>query len=396
VKTVAWLGISKAGLLFLTIFFTTSTQGRAQDSPGIVEFAQRTVHAVTVPAANGVELQARFNGQGPIDVIFDTGSANIMSASVAKRLGLTVGGGGAIEGMGGSVPAKGTVVDKVEIGGVTLHHQVFAVIAPPAGQDEDFAFIGDQWLQHLPIKIDFDRQKITFYNPQYFRDSGKGSSLSVHFEGNSVIGEASVDGIPGLFEFDTGSIHSLLLNSPFVIQHDLVDRYSATVEGYAGEGFGGPDTGFYTRVNTLQLANLTVKHPVTVLLEDKQGAGASRLAGNIGLRILKRFTLIFDCPHGKLYLEKSASYGKPEIFNRAGLVVDPVPDDARIRTVFPGSPAAKAGLEQDDVIKLIDGVPPTDASFESAFERPIGTSIRLTVLHSGVARTVSFTLQDVL
>ena len=89
-------------------------------------------------------------------------------------------------------------------------------------------------------------------------------------------------------------------------------RYRATVRGYAGEGWGGPDTGFYTRVNTLQLANLTVSHPVAVLLEDKQGGGASHLAGNIGLGILNRFTLIFDCPHGKLYLERSASYNKPE------------------------------------------------------------------------------------
>jgi hypothetical protein len=68
--------------------------------------------------------------------------------------------------MGGSVPAKGAMVDSVEIAGVTLHHQIFAVIAAPAGLAEDFAFIGDQWLQHLPIKIDFEHQRITFYNPR--------------------------------------------------------------------------------------------------------------------------------------------------------------------------------------------------------------------------------------
>jgi C-terminal processing protease CtpA/Prc len=64
--------------------------------------------------------------------------------------------------------------------------------------------------------------------------------------------------------------------------------------------------------------------------------------------------------------------------------------------VFPGSPAAKAGLETNDVITQIDGVPPTDASLTSAFERPVGTSIRLTILHSGALRSVTFTLRDVL
>jgi putative serine protease PepD len=64
--------------------------------------------------------------------------------------------------------------------------------------------------------------------------------------------------------------------------------------------------------------------------------------------------------------------------------------------VFPGSPAAKAGLERDDVITQIDGAPPTDNSLASTFERPAGTSVSLTVLHSGALRTVSCILRDVL
>jgi hypothetical protein len=52
-----------------------------------------------------------------------------------------------------------------------------------------------------------------------------------------VVGEASVDCIPALLTIDTGSIHSLLLNSSFVKEHDLVHRYSATVRGYAGVGY---------------------------------------------------------------------------------------------------------------------------------------------------------------
>jgi len=97
-----------------------------------------------------------------------------------------------------------------------------------------------------PSRIDFDRQRITFYNPNYFDYSGTGTSLPVHFEAGSVVAEAVVDEIPGQFEIDSGSILSLLLNAIFVKQHDLARRYEATVRGYAGEGFGGPDSGLYT------------------------------------------------------------------------------------------------------------------------------------------------------
>ena len=314
-----------------------------------VEFSPSDAHAVTVHAGNGIELRAKFNGQGPIDLVFDTGSMNVMSASLAKKLGLAIAGTGQLDAGGGSVPAKGAIVDSVQIGGVTLHHQLFAVIDPPAAQAEDFAFVGDQWLQRLPIRIDFDRQQITFYNPRYFNPPSKDPSIPIHFEDSSVIGEASVDGIPALLLVDTGSINSLLLDSPFVKEHSLVHRYSATVRGYAGEGYGGAESGFYTRVRALQFSSFKVNRPITVLLEDTQGSGASHLAGNVGLRILKRFTLIFDCPNGKLYLERSAKYNKPDIFNRAGLVVNPDAEHAVIRTVVPDSPAAEAGLETGDV-----------------------------------------------
>lgn len=368
----------------------------AENRPGIVEFAPENTRAVTVPAENGTALQANFNGQGPIHVVFDTGSSNIMSSSLARKLGLSVGGTGSIDAMGGTVPAKGTVVDSVRIGRVTLHHQVFAVIDLPSGADEEIAFIGDQWLQLLPIRIDFEHQRLTFYNPRFFHYSNKGSSLPIHFEKNAVIVEAAVDGIRGQFEIDSGSIHSLLLNAPFVTQHDLIRNYGATVRGYAGEGFGGQDTGLYTRARELRLSDLAVNLPITVLLEDTQGAGASHLAGNIGLRILKRFTIIFDGPKSRLYLEKSAAYNTPDIFNRAGLVVDPDPDNARVRMVFPGSPAAEAGIVEDDVITQIDGRPPTDDSLENAFLRAPGTRLRLTVRHSETVLTVSIALRNVL
>jgi Aspartyl protease/PDZ domain len=382
-----------AKLLVLIGLLAGSLHGRAQEG---VEFSPSDAHALTVHAGNGIELQAKFNGQGPIDLVFDTGSMNVMSASLAKKLGLTIAGTGQLDAGGGSVPAKGAMVDSVQIGGVTFHHQLFAVIESPSGQSGDFAFVGDQWLQRLAIRIDFDHQQITFYNPRYFNPPSKDPSIPVHFEENSVIGEASLDGIPALLLIDTGSIHSLFLNSPFVKEHDLVHRYSATIRGYAGEGYGGTESGFYTRVDALHFSSFTVKRPVAVLLEDTQGSGASHLAGTVGLRILKRFTPLFDCPNGRLYLEPSASYNKPDIFNRAGLVVDPDPEQARIRMVIPHSPAAEAGLETGDVITQIDGAAPTDASLTSAFERPTGTRIHLTVLHSGVVRIVSCHLKDVL
>ena len=362
----------------------------------MVEFPSDSPHAVTVHADGGINLRARFSGRGPFDVVFDTGSMNIMSLGLATKLGLQIQGSGAIDAMGGTVSARGAMVDAVQIGGVIMHHQLFAVIDSPSDPNEDFAFIGDQWLQRMPIRVDFEHQQITFYNPRFFHYSGMGSLVPIHIENNSVVAEAAVDGIPGQFEIDTGSVHSLLLNSQFVLNHDLIHRYQATVQGYAGEGFGGPDIGFYTRADILQLGTLGVRRPVTVLLTDKEGGGASNLAGNIGLRVLNRFTLIFDCADDRLYLEKSRNYDKPEIFNRAGIVIDPDVDRPLIRMVFPDSPAADAGVVAGDVILKVNGNPSTATRLETALTQPVGTILHLTLRHGGNIRTVSVTLRDIL
>ena len=353
--------------------------------------------AVTVPAKNGVLLKATINGQGPFDAVFDTGSGNLMTASLARRLGLTFEGSATLNAGGGNVPAKVVKVATINIGGLTMSDQLFAVVDTPMTHDQDGILVGDLLIQNLPIRIDFEKQQITFYAKQGFEYSGQGTAVPIHSQDGTLLAEATVDGIDGLFGIDTGDSYSLSLFTPFVHQHKLVEHYHAKIQGYAGEGFGGPDHGYYTRADTLQLGDSEVVRPITVLSTDTQGAESSTtVAGNIGLRILRQFNIVFDGPHGKMYLEKNANYGKPDVFNRAGLVLNNVPDHLTIKTVIAGATGAKAGLKEDDVITQIDGKPPTDNAMVSAFTRPVGTVVHLTVRRGAITRSVSVVLRQIL
>jgi hypothetical protein len=352
---------------------------------------------VTVSAKNGVELEATINGQGPFDAIFDTGSGNLMTASLAKRLGLKLEGAVTVVSGGGNVPAQTVKVDKVNIGGLTMTDQSFTVITVPFDEKKEGIFVGLLLVENLPIRVDFEKQQITFYAQQGFHYSGDGAAVPLHYQENFLVADGSLDGMAGTFGIDTGDMFSLSLYAPFVSQLSLVQHYGATIHGYAGEGFGGPDKGYYTRAKALQLGQVSVARPVTVLSEDSGGAEAARtISGNIGLGVLKRFTVVFDYPHGKMYLEKNSSYGKPDVFNRAGLMLDLDPDNLTIKTVIPGGPGAKAGLHEDDVITQIDGVAPTDETMVSAFLQPVGTLVRLTVRHANETRAVSVVLKEVL
>ena len=320
-----------------------------------------------------------------------------MTASLAKRLGLVPEGSVTLNAGGAALPAKMVKVAKVKIGELTISDQMFAVIDKPLTKDQDGIFVGDLLLENLPIRIDFDKQQITFYSKEGFKYSGNGTAVPTRSQDGALLAQATVDGIAGLFGIDTGDMYSLSLYAPFVKQHKLVEHYRPKIEGYAGQGWGGPDHGFYTRADTLQLGDVEVVRPITVLSTDTQGAGSSTtIAGNIGQHILRQFNIVFDGPHGKMYLEKNLNYGKPDVFNRAGLVLDSNPENLKIKTVIPRGPGARAGLRVEDVITQIDGKSPKDETIQSKFTQPVGTVVHLTVRRGRKTRAVSLVLKNIL
>jgi C-terminal processing protease CtpA/Prc len=122
-------------------------------------------------------------------------------------------------------------------------------------------------------------------------------------------------------------------------------------------------------------------------------------SGNIGTRVLRQFTVTFDLPHGVMYLEKNSNWSKPEVFNRAGIIIDSIQMDQKVMNVLPGSPAAMAGVEIGDVLLQIDGRAPSDNPLlqdDPAFWQPVGTVVHLTVLRAGGMRKVKIRLRDLL
>jgi len=398
--------------LLPTFFLGIASPGLWAQLPSAnVEFAPATHGVVTVPVRNGLDMQASVNGQPPLDVLFDTGSGSIMSANLAHRLGLKQEGNSVLAGFGSNtIPGTFARVDNLTIGCLTLHGVYFAVIDPPIATSEEFAVLGDQLVQRLVVTVDFVRQQITFTDASRFRHVGKSKPIPLRVEGNGLEVQGEADGMHGTFGVDTGDVWSLTLLSSFVKKHDLVQHYGAKFQGYGGSGIGGPDHAFYARVHTLRLGDVEVHAPFTFLYTDTDRGSnnstyATDYAGNIGQHILRQFTVTFDLPHGALYLEKNAFYGKPDIFNRAGLVLDADFDSLTVMTVLPGSPGADAGIAEGDKIMAIDGRPmkqPTgvaalsEAVGVNAFTRPVGTVLSLKIRHGDSERTVSLTLKEIL
>jgi S1-C subfamily serine protease len=65
--------------------------------------------------------------------------------------------------------------------------------------------------------------------------------------------------------------------------------------------------------------------------------------------------------------------------------------------VIPGSPADKAGIVENDIILKVDGVKldDTNSLADIIRQKKVGDVITLDILHKGVEKTVSVTLEAV-
>lgn len=352
---------------------------------------------VTVPAKDGLIFQVKINGKGPFKALFDTGAVNFMAAGVAQQLGLTLDAHG-FE-VGTSSPASLKVhrahVDTLQIGDLVLHDQTFIVADLPADADTPVLAVGYELFRRFAVKVDYDNQRLTFYDGPHFHYSGSGTAVPLQLQGTGLLVEGSIGKASGRFLLDTGNEFGFSLTTSFTTKNDLVHALGAHYLAYNGRGLAGPSPEAYlVRISNLRLGDVTAPSIIAHLTTDP--SDKSELAGNIGQSILGKFTEVFDCMRGQLYFEKTKKSDQPEIFNRAGLIFDSFGHGLQVMTVLPGSPGAEAGLQAGDIIATVDGKVPADDVKQPAFLGAPGTVLHLSVRRGSEARAMDVTLRDIL
>ena len=311
--------------------------------------AQTSVAAgwhVTVPAKAGLTFQMKVNGKGPYETVFDTGAVNLMSANFARQFQLQVQDKplefGAI---GGSVKARTVHVDTLTMGELKVENQTFYVLDIPSDAGSPQMAVGWEFLQMFAVKMDAQRNELTFFEGTHFRYEGNGKAVPIflHRNGNGIDVDAKVGHTTGRFLIDSGNQFGTFLSSTFVTENDLLRKLKAHYRGYNGRGFGGESpAAWYVRVPGFELGGLRIKGTV-MRLQTAEDSFDNKLSGNIGQDILQRFVITFDCKHALMYLEPAPGWSKPAAFNRVGILVDFNHESDEVKTVLPGSPAAVAG-----------------------------------------------------
>lgn len=202
-------------------------------------------------------LPVSINGRRFENFVFDTGMNNTLDTARARSLGLKVVTTGAAYGAGTVAVENGsTKVERLDIGGLQMENQVIDV-APLDSDHSSDGGVGYELAKRSVVTIDYTSHRITFAKPESFRPPAGATRLPLRFASiTEILVDASVDGITGEFQLDTGQPNSLFINRPFAEQNGLLQKYGSGGKGSVS-GVGGKAGAVFFKPCQFAIGSLT-------------------------------------------------------------------------------------------------------------------------------------------
>jgi predicted aspartyl protease len=320
---------------------------------------------------NLIIVSTTLNGKGPFNFLLDTGVnfSIITDPSIADSVDLPRGRPLKLTGAGegSALEAYATYGINVKIGSITGREQAFAVLNEDILRLSNYVgtpvhgMLGYDFFKNLVVEINFPNLTITVHNPETYRYKGRGSTIPIELENRKPYVQATTqleDGttLPIKLIVDTGAGHALSLETH---SNEALKLPEKVLRSQLGIGLGGVVNGYIGRTQSFTLGNYTLKNVITSFPDyDEVGAKTDiPRNGNLGIDLLKRFTLVIDYPNSVIHLRPNRLFREPFEHDMSGMEIIAEGTNFSqyiIYKVHPASPAEEAGLQIGDEIILID------------------------------------------
>lgn len=319
---------------------------------------------------NHIFIKLRVNGSEPLHFMFDTGAAaTIISQQKAKRLKLASDGFLTVRSSKGPTIAyyssdnvisfeNNVKIDPVRISHLELNHLDRILERSIDG------VIGHDLLKNFVVLVNYDNFRLELYDHTSFSPSAEYHRYPFDLiAGRPYIQAAMVlkngEMLKGKFQLDNGSGSSITLYSPFVDQYNLHSKIGRTNLVYTMGFTGIVDRNYAGRlpafdVGAFQISNIPIRLNQSLYFKKAFKDGI----GHIGNNLLKRFNIAFDYKNKVSYWKPNQSFIEEFRETYSGLVVkaDNASERVYVRHVFDNSPAAIAGLAENDEIIMINNI----------------------------------------
>jgi hypothetical protein len=367
---------------------------------------------------NLIIIPVQINGSDTLHFILDTGinTSIICNLATGEELKLKYAREIQLQGLGAGTPLQAihSFGNEINISGLKGINQDFFVLLENIFRlSEKLGYQIDGILSYSVFapfitKIDYDKEEIIIYNPEYYRykkSSGKNVPVPLIISTNKpfiFINLQLPDGrvIPLKVMIDTGASNALWLDRNSMKDFEIPEGAKKT---FLGSGLSGDVNGYLAEFDNMCIYGLSLKD-VLVSFPDSisgeiTGSGEKR-NGSLGSEILRRFNVILDYPNEYISLIKNGNWGEPFSYNKCGIeLICPYPgvNFFQVTQVYKGSPAEKAGIQNNDFIHSINGTSAEDMSLNEIyklFQGRTGKKIRITTDRAGMRLKFSFKLED--
>lgn len=315
-----------------------------------------------------IVLKVRVNRSRPLHFIFDTGAGiSVIDPQSARALRLRTKGKLKLDATGGSVQSGLIQSVSLSVPGVEVFNQTLATIdldafAPLFGFKID-GIIGYDFINNFVVEIDYASGVMNLFGLQGYKYHGAAESIPIEIVDKTpfVRGRIVLNGrepIEGKFEIDTGGTGMLNLNTPFVNKYKMLETLGKQTQSKMG-GVGGSSAAVKAHVPAIELGSFAIKNPLVVFAQGTEGSESSiAYDGSLNNGFFSQFKVILDYSRSQILLERNRRAST----DLSGLEI--VADPPRFRTyvvnaVEENSPAAAAGIQEEDTIIAIDGQPTT-------------------------------------
>jgi len=307
---------------------------------------------------NHIYLRARVNDSEPLWFLLDTGAtASYLDVQQAKAL---------------TLGDQRTSVKNVSISfsGGRLLNQNFSIRSFGFSVYDGHAIdgmLGYDFISHFVIEIDYPKRIVNLCDPNNYKYSGVGEIVPLTLleddSGGKVplvrvkimqLGRAPIE---GKFIADLAWRAAITFNRPFVEANKLLQTPQKTIQAVLGAGSMVRESKQpIGRLPNIQLGHFTIRNPVAIFFQDKQGIMAiSEFDGIIGSEILRRFKVIFDYSRQQMIIEPNRYFSETYEYDMAGMLLVVEGTGFRVKQVMENSPATAAGLREGDLITAVNG-----------------------------------------
>ncbi|MFA6084573.1 MAG: aspartyl protease family protein [Mucilaginibacter sp.] len=394
-------------ILLLLIIFSSISTAFAQ------YFELTNKSKVNIPfkmVRNMVILKLNINDRGPYNFILDTGVGIMIitepklidSLNIPDKRTLRLAGLGAGEDYEAYVTAP-LKIDMPGIKGVGVGAAIFKKdhfgLSNYAGIPIH-GLLGYEFFNKLVVKLNFTDSVLTAYKPGKLKKIKKFEALPILIENNKPYITTTVRFCDGS-ERKCKLIVDIGAGHPLSLDNHRVNRWPTekSIAANLGMGLTGPISGEISRVTQLSIGKYGLNNVLSSFPENQNSAYFTSRDGNLGMDVLKRFTVIFDYENNLMYLKARGNLKEPFEHDMSGMEYYAGGAGLKhvvISRVEPGSASDDIGLAKDDEIMSVNLKPVANMSLEDLdhlFKSGDGRGVLLEIYHDKQYSRVILTLK---